>query len=200
MGFDAGSIVLQFRLRKRCYEPIFKFKHMSGKNLPGKITPPDHQFITWLFLGVVIPVAIYPISWAIAALVLNQSDSFISTFGTAELLPIAALILFGVISDIDQDAYFSEVSKSFLYSKHLAFLAGVVMLVFYGSLKGRALTLLVADGKLPPSELAIRSSQLMWFSIVSILSLISAVTYCLWLKIAILKKQLTDLLKREVAA
>lgn len=167
---------------------------MSGKNSKGKVTPPDHQFITWLFLGVLIPIAIYPISWAIAALILEQPDSFISTFGTAELLPIAALILFGVIADIDQDAYFSDVSKSFMYRKHLAFLAGVVMLVFYGSLKGRALTLLVSDGKLTPSELAARGTQLFWFSVVSILALVSSVTYCLSVKIAILKKQLTDLL------
>lgn len=171
-----------------------------GKNLLAKAVIPDHQFVTWLFFGVLIPVAIYPISWAIAALVLNQPDSFTSTFGTAELLPVAALILFGVIADIDQDAYFSEVSKSMLYNKHLAFLAGVVLLVFYGSIKGRALTLLVATAGISPAEQTARDRQLMGFSVVSILALLACVAYCFCLKIVILKKQVTELLEKEVSA
>jgi len=118
---------------------------------------------------------------------------FLSTFGTSDVVPLAALILFGVVADVEHDAIFSnQRSRALLIFKHLSSLFAILALAGYGALKGKALLLL---GKEPLDSVA--ENRLSYLSAFSIVILMTSILFAIYTKSLLMSDQVTSLAQGE---
>lgn len=151
------------------------------------IQGPENQFDGWKLYTVFAPVGVFLLAWISAAYVFDLPDSFITTFGTGDVLPLAALILLSVSADIDHEAMFGQTRDQYLFKlKGRSTLLAMANLVGYGAIRGKAMTLLVAQ---PLS--ADSGHRLLAFSVVSIGCLALSITLGTYTKTKLVNEQIS---------
>jgi hypothetical protein len=156
-----------------------------GRSLASDaLSAPQSQFHAWIAYTVAAPVCVFCVSWPIAYL-MGIPHPFLATFSTADLIPLAALVLFGAAADVENDALFSGVrSTRLMVFKHGISVGAIVVLAAYGALKAKALILLAT-----PQLTAAALRSLVAFSVVSILILAAALSGAYYVKLLLVRAQ-----------
>ncbi|MGX7002510.1 hypothetical protein [Caballeronia sp. KNU42] len=135
----------------------------------------DDQFWAWVVYEAAVPIAILLLAWGIADFAFDLRHSFLSTFGSGDLLPIAALVLLGTSAEMENFLMFESSGQRQQrgLSKHrFAHYALVLVLaVVYGGMKGKGLVLLdeadlSADSRQKLEAFAVLSIVLTVFALV----------------------------------
>lgn len=142
---------------------------------------PEHdQFRAWIGYEVAAPILILLLAYFIAAYVFDLPHPFLSTFGSADILPVAALILLGSSAELDNfSVYEAQRSDLASLSRHRTYhvLLVLVLAITYGALKGKALLLLDHSPLLPDDE-----SKLKSFSTLTVFMAVFAIFYAYYSK------------------
>ena len=101
----------------------------------------------WFAFTALCPVLFVVAAWAIQSFILDVDNPFIETFGTGDLIPLAALLLLSVYADIRLNNMSSK-----LFFHEVCFIVVVLMAVIaYGAIKTRGVEHLkhadIADGQ-----------------------------------------------------
>jgi len=90
------------------------------------------RFGIWFGYTVCMPMIFIGMAWFIGIFTLKTDHAAAETFGTGDLLPLAALILLGVAAEIRA----SDASSGWLFFHEIFFVAsGLALAIAYGSLK-----------------------------------------------------------------
>jgi hypothetical protein len=155
------------------------------------LNAPQSQLLTWMGYTVAAPVGVFAISWPIAW-AMNAQHPFLLTFGTSDIVPLAALILFGTSADVEHDAIFANQRSATLFvCKLISNLGGIFALAVYGALKANAIVLLAQPDN------AIAQGRLQGFSGFSIVFLIASLALAIYTKSLLMVDQVTALAQAE---
>lgn len=131
-----------------------------------------HGLRRWLFIEAFLPVFfVAGLFWPIGSVVQHPEHWFERVFASADLVPIAAIILLGVACEIEQNRLFDRISSGWLETLRYGALAlGIICLFLYGFCKTEYLGYTFDDTK-PVSE------NICWIATFSLASIVAAMLY-----------------------
>ena len=147
-------------------------------------------FQYWVTHSVSLPLLIFLMLWPANRFVWQVEYSFIATFSTAELLAMAALIILGVVADIE--VYIITGSRvdigRLIWIKNGSTVLAVCYILAYGLIRSRVVPLL--GGETLGSEVR---AQLMIFALTSLCCLFLALAISAWAKQTVERRLLDEL-------
>jgi len=90
----------------------------------------------WFVYNTCLPIVFIGLAWGIEKYVLAADHPAVDTFGTGDLLPLAAVLLFGIGAEI----FANKANSGWLLTHQLIFvIVTVVLAVMYGAMKSKGI-------------------------------------------------------------
>ncbi len=95
---------------------------------------------SWFFFDYCLPIAFIVGFWPIALYLMKIPYAFERVFSTADLIPIAGLLMLGASREIDMESRLNRVSKDMYIFKQIGIFLPILMFLLYSTLKYYAMT------------------------------------------------------------
>ena len=131
-----------------------------------------HSLRRWLFVEAMLPVFfVVALYWPLGSVIIHPGHWFERVFASADLVPLAAIVLLGSACEIEQNRLFNSVSSGWLETLRYGALAlGIICLFLYGFCKTAYLAYSFDDTK-PVSD------NVKWIAVFSLVSIGTGMLY-----------------------
>src|SRR5260370_36151786 len=96
-----------------------------------------HGLSRWLFIEALLPVFfVAALYWPLGSVVQHPQHWFERVFASADMVPIAAIVLLGVTCEVEQNRLFNDISSGWLETlRYGALTLAIICLFLYGFCK-----------------------------------------------------------------
>jgi hypothetical protein len=119
------------------------------------------RLLFWFVYTAILPLVFVSVVWAIERLIVRTDSAFTDVFGTGDLIPLAVLLIFGVLADMRLAGMERSTTVGMIINELWFMLVALTLLMLYGAIKVSAVTLLKANDPNATARLALYA-QFSW--------------------------------------